>query len=189
MSRFAEAKAEADRACDVDPFCLVVATSAAWVRYAAGEFEGAIDRCRHVLEMDAGFTSARRILGAALLGAGKPHEAVAELAAAAGPDGEDRISLAWLAHAKALAGLRDEAGAIVGRLESLAGSAYVPGYHLALAYTGLGNHDKAFELLARAGGDCDPSLIYVVVESRFEPLRRDPRYASLLDGLGLAFRR
>ena len=35
MSRFGEAKAEADRACDVDPFCLVVTTSAAWVRYAA----------------------------------------------------------------------------------------------------------------------------------------------------------
>jgi TolB-like protein/Tfp pilus assembly protein PilF len=188
MSRFAEAKAEADRACDMDPLCLVVATSAAWVRYAGGEFQGAIDRCRHVLDMDPGFTSARRILGAALLGAGKSHEAVAELEAAAGPHGEDIISLAWLAHAKALAGLRDEAGAMVGRLESVAGSSYVPSYHLALAHTGLGNHDKAFERLARAGGDRDPSVINVAVESRFQPLRRDPRYASLLDGLGLAFR-
>ena len=70
MSRFGEAKAEADRACDVDPFCLVVTTSAAWVRYAAGEFTTAIDRSRHVLDMDAGFMPARRLLGVALLGAG-----------------------------------------------------------------------------------------------------------------------
>ena len=188
MSRFGEAKAEADRACDVDPLCLVVATSAAWVRYAAGEFDGAIDRCRHVLDMDAGFTSARRILGAALLGAGKPQEAVVELTAAAGLDGADPISLAWLAHARALSGSRDEAAAIVENLVSLAGRAYVPSYHLALAQTGLGNRDAAFDLLARAGGDREPSLVNVAVESRFEPLRRDPRYASLMNDLGFSRR-
>jgi TolB-like protein len=110
MSRFGEAKSEADRACDVDPFCLLVTTSAAWVRYAAGEFESAVDRSRQVLDMDASYMPARRLLGAALLGAGKSEEAVAELTAAAGPDGEDAVSLAWLAHAKALAGERDEAG-------------------------------------------------------------------------------
>ncbi len=113
MSRFGEAKAEADRACDVDPFCLVVTTSAASVRYAAAEFDTAIDRSRHVLDMDAGYMPARRWLGASLLGAGRPEEAVEELTAAAGPGDDDPISLAWLAHAKALAGARDEARAIV----------------------------------------------------------------------------
>src|SRR5688500_3889279 len=63
MSRFGEAKAEADRACDVDPFCLVVTTSAAWVRYAAGEVSAALDRSLHVLDMDAGYMPARRLLG------------------------------------------------------------------------------------------------------------------------------
>lgn len=188
MARFAEAKAEADRACDVDPLCLVVATNAAWVRYAAGEFDASIDRCRHVLDMEPAFTSARRILGAALLGAGKPREAVIELTSAAGPGGDDAISLAWLAHAQALAGDRHEAEALVGRLESVAGKSYVSGYHLALAHAGLGNKDRAFELLLRAGDDRDPSLINVAVEPRFDPLRTDPRYASLLGGLGLAFR-
>ena len=105
MGRFAEAKTEADRACDVDPLCLVVTTTAAWVRYVAGDHHAAIDRCRHVLDMDTGFQSARRILGAALLGAGKPHEAVSELTSAAGPDSDDYISLAWLAHAQALCGI------------------------------------------------------------------------------------
>ena len=63
MSRFGEAKAEADRACDVDPFCLVVTTSAAWVRYAAAEFDAAIDRsrrcARHGRRLYAGPTVAR----------------------------------------------------------------------------------------------------------------------------------
>ena len=99
-------------------FASLLRPQRAWVRYLAGEHHAAIDRCRHVLEMDSGFTSARRILGAALLGAGKPHEAVSELALAVGPDGgwdHDYISFAWLAHAKALAGSGDEAGAMVSR--------------------------------------------------------------------------
>jgi TolB-like protein/Tfp pilus assembly protein PilF len=184
MSRFGEAKAEADRACDVDPFCLTVTTSAAWVRYAAAEFDTAIDRSRHVLDMDAAHLPARRLLGAALLGAGKPDEAVVELAAAAG--GGDPVSLAWLAHAKALAGARDEAIEMVSRLEAEADNVYVSRYHLAIAHSGLGNRDAAFALLEKACEDRDPSVVNVNVESRFEPLRRDHRYAALLDQLGLS---
>jgi tetratricopeptide (TPR) repeat protein len=184
MSRFGEAKAEADRACDVDPFCLVVTTNAAWVRYAATEFGAAIDRSRYVLDMDSGYMPARRMLGAALLGAGRPEEAVEELAAAAGSGGDDPISLAWLAHAKAHAGARDEAAAILTRLET-AGGPYVPGYHLALAHVGLGNRDAAFKLLERACADREPYVINLKVEPRFDPLRRDPRYGVLLQRLRL----
>ena len=184
MSRFGEAKAEADRACDVDPFCLLVATNAAWVRYAAGEFASAIDRTRGVLDMDPGFMPARRLLGVALLGAGKSDEAVVELTTAAGPD-RDRIALAWLAHAKAIGGARDEAAAIVEKLEAESGNVYVPSYHLALAHTGLGNRDTAFRLLDRACADREPAVINLKVEPRFEPLRRHRRYGSLLQRLGL----
>jgi TolB-like protein/Tfp pilus assembly protein PilF len=180
MSRFGEAKSEADRACDVDPFCLLVTTSAAWVRYAAGEFESAVERSRHVLDMDASYVPARRLLGSALLGAGKSDEAVAELTAAAGPDSEDAVSLAWLAHAKALAGERDEAVALTAKLASNASGMYVPRYHLAIAHTGLGDRDAAFKLLATAFADREPAVVNLKVEPRFEPLRRDTRYSALL---------
>lgn len=186
MSRFGEAKAEADRACDVDPFCLVVTTSAAWVRYAAGELETAIDRSRHVLDMDAGFVPARRILGASLVAAGRPEEAIVELDAAVGPDGDDVVSLTWLAHAKAMAGARDEARAIVSKVEASATTGYVPSYHLALAEIGLGEKDAAFRRLERACADREPSVVYLRVEPRFEPLRRDPRYGALLQQLHLS---
>src|SRR5688572_4974928 len=184
MSRFGEAKAEADRACDVDPFCLVVTTSAAWVRYAAGEFNHAIDRSRYVLDMDAGYMPARRLLGATLLAAGRTDEAVVELTVAGRGD-DDPISLAWLAHAKALAGDRDEASAIVAKLEAEPQSVYVPACHLALAHTGLGNRDAAFRLLEQACAEREAAVINLKVEPRFEPLRRDPRYRALLQRLNL----
>jgi tetratricopeptide (TPR) repeat protein len=185
MSRFAEAKAEADRACDFDPLCLVVTSSAAWVRYVTGEYMAAINRSRHVLDMNPNFPYARRILGAALLGAGKTEEAILELTAAAGHASGDRISLAWLAHAKALAGSRDEARGIVARLEDAADNSYVSGYNLAIAHAGLGNREAAFKSLEKACADREPSIVNLAVEPRFEPLRRDPRYANLLAHLRL----
>ncbi len=131
--------------CDVDPFCLVVTTSAAWVRYAAGEFDAAIDRCRYVAGYGCrihartaparGGVACRRKAGRGGRGAAGGRGARCD---------DDPISLAWLAHAKAIAGDRDEAGAIVAKIEAELPSVYVPAYHLALAHTGLGNRDAAF---------------------------------------------
>jgi len=154
------------------------------VRYAAGEINPAIDRSRYVLDMDAGYMPARRLLGATLLAAGRTDEAVVGLTLAGRGD-YDPISLAWLAHAKALAGDRDEASAIVAKLEAESQSVYVPAYHLALAHTGLGNRDAAFRLLERACAEREPAVINLKVEPRFEPLRRDPRYRALLQRLNL----
>ena len=188
MSRFAEAKAEADRACDVDPLCLVVATTAAWVRYVAGELDSAIDRCWHVLDMDPEFTFARRVLGAALLASGKAQEALAELSAAVETRPADRAALAWLAHAKAITGARTEALALLERVQSAPDDSYISGYHAALAHAGLGNHDEAFRWLRRATDDREPAVLYLFVEPRFQALRRDARFSSLAHTVGLAFR-
>jgi TolB-like protein/Tfp pilus assembly protein PilF len=184
LSRFQEGKAEADRACDLDPLCLTVNTGAAWVRYLAGEFEETIDRCQYTLDMDPGFAPARRLLGAAHLGAGRPDRAVAELQAGAGPDAT-LPTLAWLAHAMASAGRQDEATALVAKLDDLARNSYVPAYHLAIANAGLGNRDRVFALLAKASADREPTLINVAVDPRFEPLRADRRYAELMVQLGI----
>jgi hypothetical protein len=135
--------------------------------------------------MDPDFRMARRILGVALLAAGKVDDAILELTTAAGPTGDDHISLASLAHAKAVSGSADEARAIVARLESPADKSYVSGYYVAIAHAGLGNRDGAFRLLEKACADREPSLVNLAVEPRFAPLRRDPRYAALLAQLRL----
>jgi TolB-like protein/tetratricopeptide (TPR) repeat protein len=184
LSRFAEAKAEADRACDLDPLCLTVNTSAAWVRYSAGEFDETIDRCQYTLDMDPGFTPARRLLGAAYLAAGRTEQALVELEAAATPEA-GALSLAWLAHAQAIGGRQNEARAGVAHLDALARKTYVPPYHLAIAHAGLGDRDSAFALLTKALTNRDPAVTSVGVEPRFEPLWRDKRYNDLMAQLGI----
>src|SRR5687768_8546401 len=185
LGRQAEAIRESERACELDPLCLVVGTTAAWVRYVAGDYDAAIDHCRNTIDMDPEFLPARRLLGAAYLQAGRHVDAMAELESAATLSDGDPVLLAWLAHAKAVTGARGEAVRLLAQARSLEGERYVPHYHLALAYTGLDSIDAAFAELDQAWLDRDPALTAVNVEPRFEPLRSDRRYPELLDRLNL----
>jgi tetratricopeptide (TPR) repeat protein len=185
MGSHAEAIRESERACELDPLCLIVNTNAAWVRYAAGDYKAAIDHCRNTLDMDPEFMPPRRLLGAAYLMAGRHAEALAELESAATFADADPVVLSWLAHAKATMGARTEAAALVARVRALDAERYVPAYHLALACAGLGHLDEAFASLDQAWLDRDPLLSYVGVEPRFEPLRGDSRYELLLDRLNI----
>ena len=189
LGRHADAIRESERACELDPLCLVVGTTAAWVRYMSGDFDAAVDHCRNTIDMDPEFLPARRLLGAAYLQAGRHVDAMAELESAATLSDGDPVLLAWLAHAKAVTGARGEAVRLLAQARSLEGERYVPPYHLALAYTGLDSIDAAFAALDQAWLDRDPALTAVNVEPRFEPLRSDRRYPELLERLNLGRRR
>jgi Flp pilus assembly protein TadD len=128
---------------------------------------------------------ARRILGAAYLQAGRDAEGLAELQSAATLADGDPVVLAWLAHAKAVTGSRREASALIARTKALRAERYVPAYHLAIAYAGLGECDAAFEALDRARLECDPALANLAVEPRLEALRDDSRFAAMLEALHL----
>jgi TolB-like protein/tetratricopeptide (TPR) repeat protein len=182
--RTVEATAAAERAYDLDPLCLVVNTSAALVRYLARDFNPAIERCRHTLDMDDRFAPARRLLGAALLQAGRVDEATAELDTLA-QEHMDPVSLAWVAHGFATLGDRARATGILDQLERLAQQRYVSAYHRALPHAVLGDRDGALRLLTQAFEHRDPSIMNLAVEPRFDALSADPRYNALVDQLAL----
>jgi tetratricopeptide (TPR) repeat protein len=187
LGRHGEAIRASERACELDPLCLVVGATAAWVRYAACDFDAAIDHCRNTIDMDPQFMPARRVLSAAYLQAGRQVEALSELESAVslGDGDADPVLLSWLSHAKAVTGHRREAVNLLARARSLERERYVPSYHLAIAFVGLGDVDAAFEAFDQAWLDRDPALAGVHVEPRFEPIRGDRRYLELLERLKL----
>lgn len=185
MSRPSEASFEIDRACEMDPLCLSVTTSAAWIRYAARQFDDSMGRCRHALDMDPNFPPARRLLSAAYLQSGRHDEAIKELESTIGRSTAQPVSMAWLAHALAAAGRKAESVTLAESLEELSAVQYVPAYHMALVRAGLGDHDAAFAALARACDERDPALTDLLVEPRFDVLRSDARYGALVTRLGL----
>ena len=179
-----QAVAMTDRACELDPLCLVANSSAAWVRYVSGRYEEAIELCRHTLDMEAEFEAPHRLLAAATLQLGDVNGSVRYLDARCSTL-HDPTTKAWLAHAVAVQGDRDRAMKILSELDAMSRTRYVSAYHRALGWTGLGDFDAAFALLCQACEEHDPALMNLTSEPRFSVLRSDPRYAAVTARIGL----
>jgi hypothetical protein len=93
--------------------------------------------------------------------------------------------LALLGHARAVAGQRAEAEAILGRLGAVSKQKYVPSYPIAVIHAGLGHDEEAFAWLERAYVERDSWLDYLGLDPRLDGLRPDPRFGDLLRRVGL----
>jgi tetratricopeptide (TPR) repeat protein len=184
LSRFEEAARHVDRACEIDPLCLMANTAAAWVRYVAGDLDRAIGGCEHTLHLLPDFGPARRLLGATYLRAGECARARTTLEEAFAADDTDPLRVAGLAHVLAVSGARARARDLLAHARALRGSRYVSSLHLAMAHVGLDDHDGAFASLEEAWLDRDPAVANVMVDPRFEPLRADARYPEFIERLG-----
>ncbi len=63
--------------------------------------------------------------------------------------------------------------------------AMVPPSSLAIAYTGLRDRERAFQLLERGVAARDPLMQYIGVEAHFDELRNDERFKKLADKIGI----
>jgi len=94
------------------------------------------------------------------------------------PERWDRYPV--LAYAYAVSGKRDEALKILNQQQRLAKQRYISPYNLAIIYTGLGDKDRAFEVLNRAVDEDSYMMTQVPARPMFDSLRSDPRYPALL---------
>src|SRR5205807_3002324 len=89
------------------------------------------------------------------------------------------ISLRGYLFAKS--GREDEAREVLNTLHSISRERYVPPYALALVHAGLADREQAFEWLNRAYDARDVHLIFLPVDPKWDQLRADHRFASLLE--------
>ena len=75
---------------------------------------------------------------------------------------------------------------ILDELKTLAKQSALSSYQLAVVYVGLGEKDRAFELLEKAKVERSTLLKYLKMDPRFDSLRSDPRFQDLLRGTGLS---
>lgn len=94
--------------------------------------------------------------------------------------------LGLLAHAYGRAGRIAEARRTLDELTGHAEARYVSPFHFAVARLGLGETERAVELLERADRERGALVEYIGVDPLFEPLHGHPRFQALLVRMRLA---
>ena len=185
LGRFEEALAEVRRALEVDPLSPLINAALGFCYWNGRRYDLAAESCHKVIARDPDFFMARYGLAMTYAHTGRHEEGIAEARVAARVSSESPLSLATLGHAYAVAGLRPEAEGLLERLKEISRRRYVPPYFMATVCVGMGRGREALEFLEK-GFECrDGWLTWLGVEPRFDPLRRDPRFKSLLRRIGL----
>jgi tetratricopeptide (TPR) repeat protein len=179
--RALDALAQANR---LDPLNVEIADWGQFVITMSGDYDRAIawadDKTR--LFPDVGFVFADASLAHSLVGNHEDAVMLAEKGALL--DQRGPFSLVLLAQAYAAAGRIEDAREVLAEAER--SETYVCPYETATAHIALGNLDRAFELLIdRAVVLRSNCLIFTRQDPRLEPLHSDPRFAELLETVGL----
>jgi TolB-like protein/DNA-binding winged helix-turn-helix (wHTH) protein/Flp pilus assembly protein TadD len=124
-------------------------------------------------------------LGMAYEGTGKLPEAIAEYQRSVELSNGDPDGVASLAHAYAVIGDRTDAQRILRGLEEKSKSGKVSPYLAATIYAGLGQKDKAMELIENAYREKSLDVAALKFDVRTDNLRSDPRFQNLLSRAGL----
>ena len=180
QGRFDEALSQMNYAGALDPLSLSINTGIGHVLYLSRQYDRAIEQYRNTIKIDPNFIQARLWFGRPYLQKGMHKEAIAELDQAVTLSGGSTISLAMLSHANGTAGSKDEAKKILEKLMDRSKKQYVPSYWIAMIYVGLGDKDQALTWLERAFQERSSWLVWAKVEPRFDTIRRNPRFNSLL---------
>jgi eukaryotic-like serine/threonine-protein kinase len=182
--QFDEALAEMKRALELDPASLAINTGVGRVFFYARKYRDAAAQYRKTLEMNPDFSEALFDLGKTFTAQGKYNEAVRMLERGLEVAGDDAGAIAQIAYVHRRTGRKPNAELALQSLQSLSTKRYVSPYFFAVAQLGASD-EAALDSLESAYQDRSFSIIYLDVDSRFDPLRSHPRYRRLLQRLGL----
>jgi tetratricopeptide (TPR) repeat protein len=180
MGRHPEALLQSRRANELEPASPGMMTGLGAILYFARDYDQMIRQMEATTTLDPNFAPGYDWLGMAYVQTGKFPESIAAyekgVALAAGASEVK----AGLGHAYGLAGRREDAKKMLSELNGLAKQKYVPPVQIAFVHLGLGENDRALELLEQAYRERSWELVFIGVEPWVDNLRSDPRFQDLL---------
>ena len=178
QGRFDEAFAEIERARQLDPLSLIIATDRAKIFYYARQYDRSVTEFQAVLARDPGFNFAHNVILPSVE-KGDYSQALADIEQWRTP-GDDQNHLFLLVYVYGRSGRRTEAQHALRRLEELGRREPKDRAALMSAYTALGRKDQAMALLELIYREHSMSLGNLGVDPLYDPLRGDPRFQDLL---------
>jgi TolB-like protein/DNA-binding winged helix-turn-helix (wHTH) protein/tetratricopeptide (TPR) repeat protein len=181
--RFEEALRESERARQLDPLSLIIASDNAAILLYARQYDRAIAQFNAVREMDPNFPRGLLIYAAYLhKGMFAEAQTVVENKFAANSPWQ----LANLAYIYGRTGKRAPAERELRELLDINRRQPVDPMVIVLAYIGMGNNDQAIAWLEKGYAAHSNGLTAIKVDPLYDPLRGDPRFQDLLRRVGLA---
>lgn len=186
QGRTDEALLHARRAEALDPLSPHATLRIGMILHLARRHDEAVAHASRAIQLDSTFMFAFDRLHWAYYGMGRHDDAERAARRAASLGGPDDVRRrAFLAHALALVGRRDEAIVILDELRTLERQRYIPPLAIAAVYVGLGDTASALTWLERGFKERDGGMVLLHAFPLWDPLRKSPRYSALVHRMRL----
>ena len=181
--RFDEAKKEMDRARDLDPSSLTINAGRGRLFYYTRQYEQATEQFQNIIAVEPKDSSAYYSLYTIYQQRRMYKEAVEIFLKAGTVNGAPPDQIEEFRTAFEDGGW---SGFVRKRLEKLQGAGGpISAFGFAELYVSLGQKDEAFKWLEKSFDDHDPVTLQFNIDPAYDSLRGDPRYAKLVQRIGL----
>jgi DNA-binding winged helix-turn-helix (wHTH) protein/Flp pilus assembly protein TadD len=184
MRRYEEAGSAICRARELDPLLAGHHALSSQIAFMGRNYAAALQFAKQAITIDSEFWIGHMQLGQAYEQLGEPQLALDALNDAARLSGGNSKPLSLRGYVFARNARVEEAHAVLEILESVTRERYVPPYASALVHLGLGHYDEVFDWLDRALEMRDVHLSFLPNDVKWDPLRANPRFISLLNRCG-----
>ncbi len=178
-----EAIKESEIARQVDPYSRLAQMNYGRALYFAGRYTEATAHFRRLLKDSPDYPQYLHMMGLVLLQTGQPDEAIATLETLHAAN--KLYAAGALGYAYAKQGRRNDAQRILDELSQLNKDKPVPPHEWALIFIGLGDKDRAFELLEESYKERFPNLTSLSIDPIYSDLWAEPRFKDLVRRVGL----
>lgn len=183
--RHSEALAEIGRARELDPLFPFAGALEGQFLLQAGKPDEALDRLRKTFELAPNFWMPHLFASVAYVEKGMYPEAVIEARRARELPGTSTMSIAVESYALAKSGRTEDAKKSLDELLNMSTRRPMPATHIALAYNGLGDTQKALDWLEKAFAEHDPKMAFLRADTKWNNLRSEPRFIELMRRMNL----
>ena len=185
VGRVEESLSESLRILELDPLDVIISIHLAWHHYLAHQFPEAAAASKKTLEMEPHSHWGYFFLGWAYEQMKMFSEAIKALEKSLALSGGSTVMKAALGHAYGLAGDQASALKVIEELKEGSKTRYVSSYEIGLIYAAMRNSDEAFAWLNRACEERSGWLPYLKAEPRLDHVHSDPRFARIVQRIGL----
>jgi tetratricopeptide (TPR) repeat protein len=172
------------RAHDLDPLSLVINDHLGYALGLVGRTDEALQQLQGTLDLDPQFALTHQRLGGLYLSQGRFDEAVEAFESAVRLS-SGAMGLGALGYAAATCGRTAQAETLLAQLRERSRAQFVSPLEFAFVYAGLNDVDGCFDALRQAVAERVSDLVRLDLLPWPPAVRDDPRFASILAGLGL----